>query len=56
MTYPSSVPLLRASTEANEVAEWFPYNPDWPADFQEQADAYEAVFRAISYEEFCARA
>jgi len=39
------------STEAPEVSEYYPYDHSWPADFQEQADAYEAVFQAISDEE-----
>lgn len=39
------------STEAPKVSEYYPYNYSWPADYQEQVDAYEAVFQAISDEE-----
>jgi len=45
--YDGAAGASQIGTEGPEVAEWFPYNPDWPADFQEQADAYEAVFQAI---------
>ncbi len=38
---------LDIGIEGPEIAEWFPYNPEYPADFQEQADAFEAVFQAI---------
>lgn len=46
-SYDGAAGALEISLEGPEVAEWFPYNPHYPADFQEQADAYEAVFQAI---------
>lgn len=46
-SYDGAAGALQISTEGPEVGEWFPYNPEYPADFQEQADAYEAVFQAI---------
>ncbi len=39
------------NTELPEIAEWFPYDESYPLDLQEQAYAYEAVFRAIADEE-----
>ena len=51
-SYDGAAGANQVSTEAPEVAEWYPDDPDWPADFQEQVDAYEAVFRAISGEEY----
>lgn len=33
--------------EGPYTAEWFPKTEKYPLDFQEQADAYEAVFQAI---------
>lgn len=46
-SYDGAAGALQISIEGPDIAEWFPYNPDYPADFQEQADAYEAVFQAI---------
>ncbi len=46
-SYDGAAGALQLSTEGSEVAEWYPYNPAFPTDFQEQADAYEAVFQAI---------
>jgi hypothetical protein len=46
-SYDGAAGGLQVNTEGPEVGEWFPYNPLYPADFQEQVDAYEAVFRAI---------
>jgi hypothetical protein len=46
-SYDGAAGALQISTEGPEMGEWFPYNPEYPADFQEQADAYESVFQAI---------
>lgn len=46
-SYDGAAGALQISTEGSEVGERFPYNAEYPADFQEQADAYEAVFQAI---------
>jgi len=46
-SYDGAAGALQISTEGPEVGEWFPYNPEYPADFQEQADACESVFQAI---------
>ena len=45
--YDGAAGAEQISTEAPEIAEWFPYDDTYPPDFQEQADAYEAVFQAI---------
>jgi hypothetical protein len=46
-SYDGAAGAVEIGIEGPEVAEWFPYNPLYPADFQEQADAYEAVLQAI---------
>lgn len=38
--------------ESPEVYEIYSDNPNYPADFQEQADAYEALFQAVYDESF----
>lgn len=44
----STGPTADISSESELVSEYYPNNPDYPKDYQEQADAYEAVFRAIA--------
>ena len=51
-SYDGAAGAVQISTEAPEIGEWFPYDDAYPADFQEQADAYEAVFQAIYDEPF----
>lgn len=46
-SYDGAAGAAQISTEDPAVAEWYPYNDEYPLDFQEQADAYEAVFQAI---------
>ncbi len=46
-SYDGAAGALELSTEGTEVAEWFPYNKKYPADFQEQADAYDAVLQEV---------
>ena len=46
-SYDGAAGALALSWEGKEIAEWFPYNPKFPADFKEQVDALEAVFQAI---------
>jgi hypothetical protein len=41
-------PLFDVNSEGKLVSEYYPNNPDYPKDYQEQADAYEAAFRAIA--------
>ena len=50
-SYDGAAGASQISTEAPEVAEGYPYNDEWVLDLQEQVDAYEACFRAISDEE-----
>ncbi|MEE8324114.1 MAG: hypothetical protein V3R31_00510 [Candidatus Humimicrobiaceae bacterium] len=46
-SYDGAAGAEQINTEGPEVSEYYPYNPDYPFDFQEQADAYEAVFQSI---------
>ncbi len=55
-SYDGAAGADQLSTEAPEIAEWFPYDEAYPSDFQEQADAYEAVFQAIHDEPIFAAA
>lgn len=41
-------PLSDINSEGELISEYYANNPDYPKDYQEQADAYEAVFRAIA--------
>ena len=50
-SYDGAAGARQISTEGSEVAEWYPYNDEWPLDLQEQVDAYEACFRVIGDEE-----
>lgn len=49
-SYDGIAGAMQMSTEDPVLAEWYPYNNKFPTDFQEQADAYEAVFQAIADE------
>ena len=51
-SYDGAAGADQISTEAPEIGEWFPYSDAYPLDFQEQVDAYEAVFQAIFDEPF----
>lgn len=41
-------PLSDINSEGKLVSEYYANNPNYPKDYQEQANAYEAVFRAIA--------
>lgn len=45
-------PLSDLNSESKLVSEYYANNPNYPKDYQEQADAYEAVFRAIADTEY----
>ena len=50
-SYDGAAGARQISTEAPEVAEWYPYDDSWPLDLQEQVDSYEACFRVINGKE-----